>query len=102
LINKCNKLGFVTSLQLCRDTHPQRVELDEATCVGLIVGTFVVLEGGDGRVEQRIGLGIAAGDDDVALVKFQAHPAVDVGLRMVDQHLQRLALRAPPVAVIDK
>ena len=47
-------------------------------------------------------LRVAADDDHVALVQLDAHPAVDVGLRMVDQRLQRLALRAPPVAVVDQ
>ena len=67
----------------------------------LVVGALVVLEGGDGRVEQRVGLRVAAGDDDVALVELEAHPAVDALLGVVDEGLQREALGAPPVAVVD-
>ena len=50
--------------------------------------------------KKRVGLRIAAGDDDVALVEFETNPAVDDLLRVVDQGLQRAALRAPPVAVV--
>jgi hypothetical protein len=34
-----------------RDPHPQRVELDEAAGVGLVVGAAVFVEGGDVLVE---------------------------------------------------
>src|SRR5690554_6606117 len=34
------------------DAHAQRVEADEAVGVALVVGAGIVLEGGDGRVEQ--------------------------------------------------
>src|ERR1043165_46662 len=72
-----------------RDPHPQRVQPDEARGVGLIVGAFVVLEGGDRRVEQRF-LRRAAGDQHRALVELDAHRAVDRPLRGVDQLLQEL------------
>src|SRR5471032_2969262 len=83
------------------DAHAQRVQLDEAAGVGLVVGAAVFVEGGDGHVEQRVGLGIARDDDHIALVEFDAHPAVDGRLRVVDQRLDGDALRRPPVAVVD-
>src|SRR2546428_6584866 len=86
---------------LGRDAHSQRVELDEAGGVGLVVSAAVFLEGGDGRVEERVLVGLAADDGDVALVELQAHAAVNAGLRSVDQGLQEFPLRAPPVAVVD-
>src|SRR5690606_717140 len=52
------------------DAHAQRVELDEAGSVFLIVSTGIIFEGGDTGVEQRV-VGLAAGDNDVALVQFQ-------------------------------
>src|SRR6266545_710084 len=85
-----------------RDAHSQRVELDEAGGVGLIVSAAVFLESGDGRVEERVPVGLAADDGDVALVELQAHAAVHAGLRSVDQGLQEFPLRAPPVAVVDE
>jgi hypothetical protein len=88
--------------QIGRDAHAQRVEFDEAGGVLLVVGAGIVLEGGDGRVEQRIGFRIAADDDDVALVKLDPHPAIDRLLGVIDQRLQGEPLRAPPVAVVDQ
>jgi hypothetical protein len=35
-----------------RNPHAQRVEFDEATGILLVVGSGIVLKGGDGRVEQ--------------------------------------------------
>ena len=75
------------------DAHAQRIELDEAAGVGLVVGAAVFVEGGDVRVEQRIGLRVAADDDDIALVQLEPYPAVDALLRVVDQRLQHA--RAP-------
>src|SRR6266568_5595474 len=85
--------------QLGGDAQAQGIEANESVGVGLVVGAGIVLEGGDARVEQRIGLRIAADDDDIALVELDADPAVHDLLGVVDQHLQRLALRRPPVAV---
>src|SRR3990167_1471255 len=88
-------------VQIGRDAQTQRVELDEARRILLVVGALVVLEGGDGRVEQRVGLRVAANDNHVALVQFDAHPAVHALLGVVDQRLQCLAFRRPPVAVVN-
>src|SRR6266568_4219768 len=87
---------------LRRDAHSQRVELDEAGGVGLIVCAAVFLESGDGGVEERVLVGLAADDGDVALVELQAHAAVHAGLRSVDHALEHFPLRAPPVAVVDE
>src|SRR5260370_7070319 len=43
---------------LRRDAHSQRVELDEAGGVGLIVCAAVFLESGDARVEARVLVGL--------------------------------------------
>ncbi len=69
-------LGRLACTQVGGDAHAQGVQLDEAARVALVVGTGIVLEGGDGRVEQRIGLRVAADDDHVALVQLQANRTV--------------------------
>lgn len=58
--------------------------------IALVVGTGIIFKGRDGRVEQRIGLRIAADHDHVALVQLQANRTVDGLLGVIDQHLQRL------------
>ena len=78
----CNQVGG--------NAHAQGVQLDETARIALVVGTGIILKGGDGRIEQRIGLRIATDDDHVALVQLQANRAID-GLLVIDQHLQRLA-----------
>src|SRR6266581_4724417 len=87
---------------LRRDAHSQRVELDEAGGVGLIVGAAVFLEGGDGRIEERVLAGLAPDDGDVALVELETHRSVYALLRGVDHALEHFPLRAPPVAVVDE
>src|SRR5205085_7893571 len=69
-----------------RDAHAQRVELDEARGVLLVVRAGVVLERRDPGVEQRIGRG-AAHAHDRALVELEPHRAVHVLLRRIDQAL---------------
>ena len=83
------------------NAHAQCVQLDEACRIRLIVGAAVFFEGGDVGVEQRL-IGLAAGDDHVALVQLQAHDAVHVGLGSVDHLLQHQTLRAPPVTGVDQ
>src|SRR3989344_5815503 len=56
--------------------HAQRVHLDETFSVLLVVRAPVVLEGRNGRVEQRITLRLASNDNNVALVKLQTHDTV--------------------------
>src|SRR5690606_18764303 len=72
------------------DAHAQGVQFDEATGVDLVVGAAVVVERGDGLVEQGVG-GIPAYRIYVALVELDPHPAIDGLLGMVDEHLQGLA-----------
>lgn len=84
-----------------RDAHAQGVELDEARCVGLVVRAAIFFESGNIGVEQRL-VGLATGDDHVALVQLQANNAVHVGLGSVDHLLQHQTLRAPPVTGVDQ
>ena len=63
--------------QVGSNTQPQRIELDEATGIGLVVGALVVLEGRDRRIKQRIGFGRAADGGDGAFVEFDLDGAVD-------------------------
>src|SRR6185369_14997736 len=81
--------------------QPQRIELDEALRVLLVVGALVVFEGDQRRGIKR-GRALASGDDDVALVKLEPHLAFDHLLRLVDQRLQHLALRREPEAIVDE
>src|SRR5208282_18847 len=84
------------------DAQAQGVELDEAAGILLVVGALVVVEGRHDRVEQRIGLRLAADHDHVALVELQSHAAVHRPLRRIDHRLQHDSLRRPPVAVVDQ
>src|SRR4030065_1645193 len=76
-----------TRLAPRRDPQAQRVELDETARVFLVVGAGVVFKGCDGRVEQRIGLRVAADDADAALVELEPHAAVDMFLGVGDPRL---------------
>src|SRR5690606_20138583 len=69
--------------------------------ISLVVGAGIVLEGGDGGVEQGV-VGLATRNDDIALVQLQTYDAVHRGLGRVDHLLQHQTLRAPPVAVVDQ
>src|SRR5687768_4641331 len=73
-------------------TQAQRVELDEAGGVALVVD-LVFLEG---HVRQAIEAlrALAADHDAIALIELQAHGAFDMLLALVDQGLQHLALGA--------
>ena len=51
---------------------------------GLVVGAAVLVEGGDVHIKQGVGFGIARHHDHIALVQFDAYPAVDGVLRVVD------------------
>src|SRR4029078_13048124 len=78
----------------------QRVELDEAGGVLLVVGAFVVLEGDKRRRIERLSA-LAPDDRDIALVELQPHLALDVLLALVDRRLQHLALGRKPEPVGD-
>src|SRR5690554_1071718 len=75
-----------------RNAQPQRVQLDEAFGVFLIIRALVFFKGGDLFVEQGV-VRLPADYVHVAFVEFQANGAVHVGLGLVDQGLQSLTLR---------
>src|SRR5829696_5749155 len=81
--------------------QPQRVQLDEALGVELVVGALVLLERHHlHRIEAVRALAADAGH--VALVQLHPHPAGDGSLTLVDQRLQHAAFRAEPEAVVDQ
>src|SRR4051794_3090880 len=96
----CEAVSAALTASVLRNPHTQCVELDEAAGIGLVVRAAVVVERGDGLVEQGF-LRIPRDHRDAALVQLHTHPAVDLLLRVVDQYLDRTTLRAPPVAVVN-
>src|SRR6185437_8047358 len=70
----------------------QRVELDEAGRILLVVGALVVLEGDEILGVERIGRG-AADHHRIALVELEPDRAGDELLALVDQRLEHLAFR---------
>ena len=86
---------------LRQGAQPQRVELDEARGVAVVVGDGALLEGDEVLVVERIGA-LAADDVDAALVELQPHLAGDQFLALVDERLQHLALGREPEAVVDE
>jgi hypothetical protein len=81
--------------------QPQRVQLDEALRVLLVVGAGVFLEG-DMRLGIERVVGPAGDGAGGALVELHADGAGDMLLRFVDQGLQHLALGREPEAVVDQ
>src|SRR5680860_191659 len=79
----------------------ERVELDEAFGVLLVVSAFVVLEGDDLAGIERL-VARPPDDDDIALVEFEYDLAFDMLLALVDKRLQHLAFRREPESVIDQ
>src|SRR5690554_4943367 len=63
------------------NTQTQRVQLDKAGRVGLVIGASIVFEGSDGGVEQRL-IRLTTNHGNVAFVQFEPHLAVDVLLRV--------------------
>src|SRR3712207_2531902 len=83
------------------DAQAQRVQLDEAFGVALVVGAGVVLEGNDlVRIERLWRL--AADDRGQALVELEAYGAGHVLLTVVDRRLQHLALGREPESVVNE
>src|SRR5271165_2462877 len=82
-------------------TQAQRVQLDEALRVELVVGALVVLER---HMRHRIEAVRALASDHagVALVQLQPHPAGHAVLALVDQRLQHPPLGTEPEAVVDQ
>src|SRR6185437_6677846 len=89
------------ALALAEGAQAQRVELDEARRIAMIVGDRAFLEGDEILIVQRISA-FAADHDDVALVELEAYPAGDVLLAEIDRRLQHLTLGREPETVIDQ
>src|SRR5829696_5456037 len=81
--------------------QPQRVELDEAGGVAVIIGDGPLLEGDEVLAVERV-RALAPDQVDAALVELQAHAAGDRLLALVDQRLQHLALGREPEAIVDE
>src|SRR4051812_25015604 len=81
-------------VELGPDPEPQRVELDEALGVPLIVDR-VLLERDDVGAVQALGR-LAPERRDVALEQLEPRRAGDVARDVVDQALHRLALGREP------
>src|SRR5262245_64344775 len=79
----------------------ERVELDEALGVLLVVSAGIVLER-DHLVRVERFRARPADDDDIALVELERDLALDILLALVDKRLQHLPLRREPEAVIDE
>src|SRR5258708_15545040 len=90
-----------TALAQAAQAEPERIQLDEAFGVALVVGAGIFLEGDVLHGVERLGR-LAADHRGVALVELQPHRAADVLLALVDQRLQHLALGRIPEAVIDQ
>src|SRR5690554_4847577 len=80
--------------------QPQRIQLDKAFRILLIVCTLVFFKGGNLLIEQRV-FRLPANNVYVTLVQLQANGTVHVFLSLVDQRLQGFTLRGPPVSVVD-
>ena len=79
----------------------QSIQLDETLGVSLVVSPLVLLEGGDGLVEEGV-VGLPPYDLDVALVEPYPDPAIHPGLRVVDGHLEHFPFGAEPEAVVNQ
>src|ERR1700677_3124950 len=79
----------------------QRVQLDEAGGVLVVVGDGALLEGDEVLVVQRVRT-VAADHMNAALVELEPHPARDHLLALVDENLQHLALGREPEAIVDE
>src|SRR3546814_4503777 len=90
-----------SAVAAAQQAQAERVELDEARRVALVIGARIVLEGHDLLAVERIRR-LAADDMDAALVELQADGARHLLLAMVDGSLEHLALRREPEAVIDE
>src|SRR5262245_49743252 len=91
----------VGAAALAEKAQAERVELDEASRVLLIVGAGIILESHD-RVRVERFRRRAADDNDVALIELEPDLAFDMLLALIDQRLQHLAIGREPEAVIDE
>src|SRR5277367_5625946 len=79
------------ALTQAAQAEAERVQLDEAFGVALVVGAGVFLEGDVLHRIERL-WGLAADHRGVALVELEPHRAAHILLALVDQRLQHLAL----------
>ena len=79
----------------------QRVQPDEPAGVALVVCGCVGFHRRDLWIVETL-RALAAGNDDVALVKLEAHDAGYIALRFGGERLQRFALRREPEAVVNQ
>ena len=82
-------------------TQAQRIELDEACGVAVVVGDGSFLEGDEILVVERM-RAVAPDHVDSALVELETDAAGDQFLALVYHHLQQLSLRREPEAVVDQ
>src|SRR5512143_2860114 len=94
-------LALRSALTRGAQAQAQRIQLDEAFGVALVVGPLVVLEGNRLHRVERLRR-LAADHGRVALVELEPHRAADVLLALVDQRLQHLALGRVPESVVDQ
>src|SRR5690554_750927 len=83
-----------------RNAHAQRVQLDEAFGILLIVGTGIIFKGCDAFIKQTV-FRATTYRADTSLVQLDSHFAIHVALTVVDHLLHHLALFRPPEAVVD-
>src|SRR5262249_18497084 len=93
--------GLGSALAERPQAQPQRVQLDEALGVALVVGALIFFEGHMLHGVERLRR-LAANNGSVALVELEPHRAGDILLAPVDQRLQHLALGRIPEAVVDQ
>src|SRR3546814_14770863 len=97
------KVNEALSASIAAPEQPQaqRVELDEAGGVALVVGAFVVLEGHDLFRIEAVGR-LAADHVDAALVELEPHGARHLFLTVIDRGLAHLASGRETEAVLDQ
>src|SRR5580700_3802016 len=86
--------------QRLREPQPERIELDEALGVALVVD-LVLLEGDVCEAIEALRR-FAPDHAGEALVELEAHGALDAVLALVDHRLQHQPLRREPEPVVDE
>src|SRR3984957_9923757 len=86
---------------LRQSPQAQRIELDEASRVLVVVSDGAFLEGDEILVVERV-RAVTADHMDAALVELEPHAPCDHLLALVDEDLQHLALGREPETVVDE
>ncbi len=82
-----NRHGVLQIALSCRaQLQSKRIETNEASRVALVVRRCIGFHRRNLWIVEALGT-FAAADDDVALVKFEAHQACHVALRFSDKRL---------------